>query len=239
MAEPNLTAISGETARLRCRRPRSRFPTARRLSCDTTKSRRRSVRRRSTSRRGFGVSLVFTPVVMSEGRISLKVMTEVSDLSSRKRPDPVGAGLDPGFDNSFDLSTRRAETTVEIPSGGSRTGRIGRHQRADQAADQRHAGPDAVADPGRAVQEPRLHINHQSELVERSSSRPLCGARSGAETINRGPMTASADRATLDGTAIGRLNHITAAHLTGPETRRQAGKAGATTASTDCDVTSN
>lgn len=60
----------------------------------------------------FGISLNFTPVVLSEGRISLRVMTEVSEVSN---------------DNSISISgitvpsikTRRAETTLELPSGGS------------------------------------------------------------------------------------------------------------------------
>jgi Bacterial type II and III secretion system protein len=50
---------------------------------------------------------VFTPVVLSEGRISLKVMTEVSDLSTENAMTLQVTG------------TRRADTTVEIPSGGS------------------------------------------------------------------------------------------------------------------------
>jgi pilus assembly protein CpaC len=60
----------------------------------------------------FGISLNFTPVVLTEGRISLRVMTEVSEIS---------------LDNSITISgqtipsirTRRAETTLEIPSGGA------------------------------------------------------------------------------------------------------------------------
>jgi pilus assembly protein CpaC len=66
----------------------------------------------------FGVSLVFTPVVLSEGRISLKVMTEVSDLSSENSITQTM----PGTTDSLtipSIRTRRADTTVEIPSGGS------------------------------------------------------------------------------------------------------------------------
>ncbi|MGE0008548.1 MAG: type II and III secretion system protein family protein, partial [Parvibaculaceae bacterium] len=61
----------------------------------------------------FGVGLGFTPVVMSEGRISLKITTEVSEISNDVS---VALGTDvviPG------LNVRRAETTVELPSGGS------------------------------------------------------------------------------------------------------------------------
>ena len=64
------------------------------------------------------MSLNFTPVVLSEGRISLKVMTEVSDLSSQNSltisvPGTTQNATVPS------IRTRRAETTVEIPSGGS------------------------------------------------------------------------------------------------------------------------
>jgi pilus assembly protein CpaC len=56
--------------------------------------------------------------VLSEGRISLKVMTEVSDLST----DNALTLSVPGAAQTLtvpSISTRRAETTVEIPSGGS------------------------------------------------------------------------------------------------------------------------
>ena len=66
----------------------------------------------------FGVSLNFTPVVLSGGRISLKVSTEVSDLSSQNSLTIV----EPGTTQSVtipSIRTRRADTTVELPSGGS------------------------------------------------------------------------------------------------------------------------
>jgi pilus assembly protein CpaC len=64
------------------------------------------------------VSLNFTPVVLSEGRISIKVMTEVSDLSSQ---NSLTISVPNTTQNATVLSirTRRAETSVEIPSGGS------------------------------------------------------------------------------------------------------------------------
>lgn len=68
--------------------------------------------------KNFGVSLNFTPVVLSGGRISLKVMTEVSDLSSNNsltipEPGTTATATIPS------IRTRRADTTVELPSGGS------------------------------------------------------------------------------------------------------------------------
>src|SRR4029077_16139120 len=69
----------------------------------------------------FGISLNFTPVVLSEGRISLRVMTEVSELSSQNAIT-VSQALSSSSTNSItipSIKTRRAETTLEIPSGGS------------------------------------------------------------------------------------------------------------------------
>ena len=70
---------------------------------------------RTASRVGFqnyGVGLNFTPVVLSEGRISLHVATEVSQLDPTNSVTIAGTTV-PG------LIVRRADTTAEIPSGGS------------------------------------------------------------------------------------------------------------------------
>ncbi len=56
----------------------------------------------------YGVTLGFTPKVLSEGRIELKIATSVSELDAANSTA-----------NSRALSTRTAETTVELPSGGS------------------------------------------------------------------------------------------------------------------------
>jgi pilus assembly protein CpaC len=108
-----LTAISGETATFIAG---GEFPIPNGLSCDTTKS--PPVCQPQIDFKKFGVSLVFTPVVLSEGRISLKVMTEVSDIST----DNALTLAVPGSTSSLtipSITTRRAETVVEIPSGGS------------------------------------------------------------------------------------------------------------------------
>ena len=113
LAEPNLTAISGETASFIAG---GEFPIPNGLSCDTTKS--PPLCQAQVDFKKFGVSLVFTPVVLSEGRISLKVMTEVSDLST----DNALTLAVPGSTATLtipSITTRRAETVVEIPSGGS------------------------------------------------------------------------------------------------------------------------
>lgn len=115
LAEPNLTAISGESARFLAG---GEFPVP--VAQDGNKI--------SVEFKPFGVGLGFTPVVISPNRITLKISTEVSEISttaSFHQPDTVlkdanGVITDvirglaiPG------VSTRRAETTLELPSGRS------------------------------------------------------------------------------------------------------------------------
>jgi pilus assembly protein CpaC len=117
LAEPNLTAISGETATFVAG---GEFPILNGYSCSATATTPGAPVscQPSITFKNFGVSLNFTPVVLSEGRISLKVMTEVSDLSSNNslvvtEPGTTATVTVPS------ILTRRADTTVELPSGGS------------------------------------------------------------------------------------------------------------------------
>jgi pilus assembly protein CpaC len=99
LAEPNLTAMSGETASfLAGGEFPILIPQGNQLVGIEFKS--------------FGVALAFTPVVLNNGRISLKVRPEVSQLST------TGAVEIQGFTIPA-LTTRRAETTVELGSGQS------------------------------------------------------------------------------------------------------------------------
>jgi pilus assembly protein CpaC len=113
LAEPSITAISGETATFVAG---GEFPIPAGLTCDTTRS--PPLCQPTIEFKKFGVSLHFTPVVLTEGRISLKVMTEVSDLST---DNALSIAL-PGSTQTLtvpSIRTRRADTTVEIPSGGA------------------------------------------------------------------------------------------------------------------------
>jgi pilus assembly protein CpaC len=103
LAEPNLTAISGESAHFLAG---GMFPYPSITSCTTTPC------PPVIQFQNFGVSLKFTPVVLSNGRISLNLLTEVSELNPANSVTVSGTTV-PG------LSVRRADTTVEIPSGGS------------------------------------------------------------------------------------------------------------------------
>jgi pilus assembly protein CpaC len=105
LAEPNLTAISGESAK---------FLVGGEYPVPTGED---STGRVSIEFKPFGVGLGFTPVVLSSGRISLKLSTEVSELSNQGSFN-VAAG--PGATIVVPaLTVRRAETTVELPSGGA------------------------------------------------------------------------------------------------------------------------
>jgi pilus assembly protein CpaC len=109
LAEPNLTAISGESATFIAG---GEFPVPAGYSCDPVTH----VCTTQISYKKFGITLNFTPVVLSEGRISLRVMTEVSELSNENAItiNQNGSSLTVPA-----IKTRRAETTLEIPSGGS------------------------------------------------------------------------------------------------------------------------
>jgi pilus assembly protein CpaC len=114
LAEPNLTAISGESATFIAG---GEFPVPAGYTCDPTTH----VCTTQISFKKFGISLNFTPVVLSEGRISLRVMTEVSELSNENALT-LSQAVTSTTTNSVvipSVKTRRAETTLEIPSGGA------------------------------------------------------------------------------------------------------------------------
>ncbi|MBW3618400.1 MAG: type II and III secretion system protein family protein [Proteobacteria bacterium] len=106
LAEPNLTAVSGESAKFLAG---GEYPVP--TSQDITG-------RVGVEFKPFGVGLGFTPVVLSGGRISLRLSTEVSELTNNGAFTLAGAGGQAGLTIPA-LNVRRAETTVELPSGGS------------------------------------------------------------------------------------------------------------------------
>jgi pilus assembly protein CpaC len=111
LAEPNLTAISGESATFISG---GEFPIPTGVTCQTTTSGAIGQCVQTVSFKKFGISLNFTPVVLTEGRISLRVMTEVSEVSQENALQGGAGGT-----TIPSVKTRRAETTLEIPSGGS------------------------------------------------------------------------------------------------------------------------
>ena len=99
LAEPNLTALSGETASFLAG---GEFPVPVPQEQNVT----------TIEFKKFGVSLAFTPTVLNEHRISMRVAPEVSQLSDE------GAVVINGFRVPA-LKVRKAETTVELASGQS------------------------------------------------------------------------------------------------------------------------
>ncbi|MFM7350455.1 MAG: type II and III secretion system protein family protein [Erythrobacter sp.] len=99
LTEPNLTALSGETATFLAG---GEFPIP--IS--------QGLGQVAIEFRQFGVSLAYTPTVLSNGRISMRVRPEVSELSTQ------GAITLNGFQVPA-ITTRRTETTVELGSGQS------------------------------------------------------------------------------------------------------------------------
>jgi pilus assembly protein CpaC len=157
LAEPNLTAISGETATFVAG---GEFPIPNGLSCDTTRS--PPICQPQITFKKFGVSLVFTPVVLTEGRISLKVMTEVSDLSTENAMTLQVTGSSTSL-TVPSIQTRRAETTVEIPSGGA-LALAGMIQEQTKQSINGLPGLMQIPVLG-ALFKSRDYINHQSELM--------------------------------------------------------------------------
>ncbi len=105
LAEPNLAAVSGEAGHFLVG---GEFP----VPTGSDQSGKVTIEFKP-----YGVGLGYTPVVLSGGRISLKLSTEVSELTS------LGAfTLSAGTNTALTvpgLSVRRVESTVELPSGGS------------------------------------------------------------------------------------------------------------------------
>jgi len=100
LAEPNLTAISGEQAG---------FLAGGEFPIPTEIDRQGNL---IYEFRPFGVSLNFRPIVMSEKRISMELTTEVSTATFNQNLQLNGINV-PTF------NVRRAQTTVELPSGGT------------------------------------------------------------------------------------------------------------------------
>ena len=100
LAEPTLTAISGENAR---------FLAGGEFPIPTSRDRDGNI---VYEYRPFGVSLSFRPVVLSNDRITLQILSEVSEISTEQTLQLPGITI-PSF------TVRRAETTVELNSGGS------------------------------------------------------------------------------------------------------------------------
>ncbi|MBI3435081.1 MAG: type II and III secretion system protein family protein [Proteobacteria bacterium] len=197
LAEPTLTSISGETATFLAG---GEFPIPSGLSCDTTKS--PPICQPSISFKKFGVSLNFTPVVLAEGRISLKVVTEVSDLSN----DNAMTFSLPGTTTTLtvpSIRVRRADSTVEIPSGGA-LAMAGMIQ--EQTKQQINGIPGLMQLPVLGPMfRSRDYVNRQTELMVLVT--PFVVRAVAQKDLSR-PDDGYADAADPAGILLGRLNRI-------------------------------
>jgi pilus assembly protein CpaC len=115
LAEPNLTAISGEEAK---------FLAGGEFPVPVAKDANGNI---TLEFKPFGVGLAFTPVVLSEGRISLKIATEVSEITTEGAFTLAGQTITNSDGTTSTVSgltipglrVRRANSVVEMPSGGS------------------------------------------------------------------------------------------------------------------------
>ncbi len=105
LAEPTVTAISGESAKFTAG---GQVPITSSSSIDP----KTGVCTVSNALQDYGVTLNFTPTVLSEGRISLHLATEVTEIDGTN-------SVQYACSNSIGFRTRKNETTVELPSGGS------------------------------------------------------------------------------------------------------------------------
>jgi pilus assembly protein CpaC len=106
LAEPTLTAISGETAKFTAG---GEIPIPKSQDCSTDLFGRRSCQI-GLEFKPFGVTLTFTPLVLSENRISMRVATEVTELDYENtvRIEVVSVPA---------TRVRKSDTTIELPSG--------------------------------------------------------------------------------------------------------------------------
>lgn len=110
LAEPNLTSVNGENAEFLAG---GEFPVPTGRSVDATTGQVTI----GVQFKPFGVRLAFRPIVLSQGRISLQLSTEVSELTTAGAYTLGGTADDSLVIPA--LNVRRASNTVELPSGGS------------------------------------------------------------------------------------------------------------------------
>ena len=110
LAEPNLTSVNGENAEFLAG---GEFPVPVGRTVDSSTGQTTI----GVEFKPFGVRLAFRPIVLSQGRISLQLSTEVSELTTAGAYTLGGTADDALVIPA--LNVRRASNTVELPSGGS------------------------------------------------------------------------------------------------------------------------
>ncbi len=147
LAEPTLTAVSGEPAT---------FLAGGEIPFSICQSTGVGPCTPSITFKKFGVQLGFVPLVLSEGRINLKIATEVSELSTEGALTIQGTTVP-------SLKTRRVETVVELPSGGTLS-LAGLLQETTRQSIQGLPGAAQIPILGTLFRS-REYVNRQTELV--------------------------------------------------------------------------
>lgn len=112
LAEPTVTAISGESAKFTAG---GEVPIPKGYSCDATTSRCTL----QIEYKPVGVALNFTPIVLSDNKISMRIATEVTELDFENSIRLEGLDRVQAPVNAPAFRVRKSDTTVELPSGGT------------------------------------------------------------------------------------------------------------------------
>ena len=189
-AEPTLVAISGETANFQSG---GEYPLLTNVFIDDN-----GQVQREFEFKPYGVSLGFTPVVMSEGRISLNISTEVSEPTTEGSFETGGVSSD-----ILGLRVRKANTVVELPAGESLViaGLI--REEARQSTD---GNPGLKNIPGLgALFRNRDDLSTQTELVIMVTPYLVDGVHPDKLSTPLDGYSPPSDRETL---LLGRLNKV-------------------------------
>jgi len=116
LAEPSLTAISGEDAKFYVG---GEFNMLSQQDVDTDSDTGKTTITRESEKVEYGIRLNFTPVVLSAGRISLKIATEVSEPTYEGSNSTASTTAGVQGATRLSIRKREASTSVELPSGGS------------------------------------------------------------------------------------------------------------------------
>ena len=113
LAEPTVTAISGESAKFTAG---GEVPVPKGQSCSYDVFNRRTCQVQ-IEYKPIGVALNFTPIVLSDNKISMRIATEVTELDFENQLRMSGANEEALNTPAFRV--RKSDTTVELPSGGT------------------------------------------------------------------------------------------------------------------------
>ena len=113
LAEPTVTAISGESAKFTAG---GEVPVPSGYTCDTN-----NLCTLGITYRPIGVALNFTPIVLSDNKISMRIATEVTELDfeNQLRLTNTSSSSTAQNVNAPAFRVRKSDTTVELPSGGT------------------------------------------------------------------------------------------------------------------------